>query len=501
MAKTIMFLGTGSDVGKSIVATAFCRIFKRQGFSVAPFKAQNMSNNSYITAEGGEIGRAQVAQAEAAGLIPSNDMNPVLLKPTSNLGSQIVLQGRVHGQMKAAQYHDYKKQLVNSVMESYHRLAQKYEVVVLEGAGSCVEINLKANDIVNFAMAKRAKSPAVLVADIDRGGVFAQVLGSFSLLTPKEKSLTAGFIINKFRGDPALFEDGLDIIKRKSKRDVFGLVPFYDHIHIDPEDSVAVQADKHKIETLSENKINIAVIRLPGISNFTDMEALKLEPDTVVNFLEMPQTLKGYDLLILPGSKSSLEDAAWLKKTGWDGWIKKFALNQGMVIGLCGGYQLMGREIHDPHMVESKRGRVKGLGLLPLNTTMAKEKVLRRVEGTALGSRRKIIGYEIHMGKTLPTDLNKLKPFLKLHEPGKSGTWQDGWVSESGRVMGTYVHGLFDSPTWRGGMLNSIRRKKNISEIKRPIDFLKSRDRQYDLLADHFEKHTNVKAIMKHMGL
>ena len=503
--KTIMFLGTGSDVGKSIAATAFCRILKRRGFRVAPFKAQNMSNNSFITVEGGEIGRAQVVQAEAAGLPPSNDMNPILLKPTSGLGAQVVVQGRVRGQMLAADYQAHKKFLVGAVMESFGRLAAEYDVIVLEGAGSCSEVNLRANDLVNFAMAGRVDAPCVLVADIDRGGVFAQIIGSLALMTRREKALTRGFLINKFRGDPDLFKDGVDFIQRRTRRPIYGVVPFYENIHIDPEDSVAVQTDKRPIREPRPDRLNVAVIRLPGISNFTDMEALEREPDVLLNYLFRIGELSPYDLVVLPGSKNSVDDAVWLSRSGWAGRIRDFAGHGGHVLGLCGGYQLLGRELLDPLGVESPRKRVAGLGLLPLSTTMGGDKVLRRVVGRDLATGQKIQGYEIHMGRT--TVLNdapgrgEIRPFLKIRHPGESGSWEDGLRMGDGRIMGTYVHGLLDAPGWRRAFLNRLRTAKGLPERRRAAPARGGRFHQYDLLADHFERYTDVETIVREMGL
>lgn len=501
--KTIMFLGTGSDVGKSVTAAAFCRILKRKGYSVAPFKAQNMSNNSYITVEGGEIGRAQVVQAEAAGLLPSSDMNPVLLKPSSGLGAQVVLQGKVLGQATAVEYHSQKKQLVNAVMESFNRLAAQHEVIVLEGAGSCCEVNLKKNDIVNFAMAGRAHSPCIIVADIDRGGVFAQLIGSMHLMSRKEKELTAGFVINKFRGDPALFQDGMDIIEQKTRRPVFGLVPFYNNIYIDPEDSVAVQSDKRPVLSLRKDKLNIAVIKLPGISNFTDMESLEREPDVILNYLNRRQPLDSYDLLILPGTKNVMEDAVWLKKAGWSKEIKAYAAGGGFLLGICGGYQLLGREVHDPLGVESDRGGVKALGLLPASTRLEGDKILRRVIGKDIGTGKKITGYEIHMGRTAPIGKpgDDIQPFLEIRDPGRKNKWQDGLRTKDGKISGAYVHGLLDSPAWRRDYLNAIRRQKGLPERKSSAPARGGRFHQYDLLADHYEQYTDVKAILEVMGL
>jgi len=318
MAKSIMFLGTGSDVGKSIAATAFCRILKKRGYKVAPFKAQNMSNNSFVTVEGGEIGRAQVVQAEAAGVLPSVHMNPILLKPSSNISSQVVVRGEVIGQMETMDYQQFKRRLRKIVRESYEILADRYDVVVIEGAGSCCEMNLKANDLVNFPFAKQINTPCVLVADIDKGGVFAQLIGSMQLMTRKEKALTIGFLVNKFRGNLHLFESGVEFIERRTKRPVFGVIPFFNDILIDSEDSVVIQEDKRDLKRITNETVNIAALRLPGISNFTDLEILTLEKDVVVNFLFSPGEMEeGYDLLIIPGTKNVMEDAQWLGRSGW----------------------------------------------------------------------------------------------------------------------------------------------------------------------------------------
>lgn len=503
-AKTIMFLGTGSDVGKSIVATAFCRIFRRRGFSVSPFKAQNMSNNSFITVEGGEIGRAQVVQAEAAGVPPSNDMNPILLKPSSPIGAQLVVQGRVHGQTDAAGYPNYKATLTDAVMDSFNRLAGRHDIVVLEGAGSCCEINLRRNDLVNFPMAERAQAPCVLVADIDRGGVFAQVIGSVNLMTRTERALTAGFLINKFRGDPDLFADGIEIIERRTRKPVFGLVPFLEGLRIDPEDSVAVQPDQRPVVPPRSDRINAAVVHLPGLSNFTDMSALDRERDVLVNYLSGPTDLSAYDLLILPGTKNVMEDAVWLRRRGWTEAIVAYHQAGGSILGLCGGYQLLGMEILDPHGVESPRPRVPGLGLLPLSTTLATDKILRRVVGADLRCRAKVEGYEIHMGRTRVLSRRKgsasIRPMLRLREPGQAESWEDGFTNEDGRIQGTYVHGLLDAPGWRTRFLNEMRRRKGLPERHRAAAG-GGRFREYDRLADHFERHVDVDRICHIMGL
>ena len=495
MAKTIMFLGTGSDVGKSITAAAFCRIFKRRGYKVAPFKAQNMSNNSFVTVEGGEIGRAQVVQAEAAGLLPSVHMNPILLKPSSDQGSQIVLQGKVFGQMQAMDYHKFKPRLKKVVMESYNRLAGEYDLIVMEGAGSCCEMNLKKNDLVNFPMARQVGAPCALVADIDRGGVFAQIIGSFHLMTRKEKDLTIGFLINKFRGDPELFEAGIEYIEKKTGKPVLGLIPFYTDILIDSEDSVAVQEDKRVLKPVSSKTINIAVVKLPAISNFTDLEVLMVETDVVVNFLFRPKELsKGYDCLILPGTKNVMEDALWLSRSGWKKAIGQFVKHGGTVLGICGGYQLLGERIRDPFGVESDKKEVRGLGLLPVETVLEEEKVMRKVIGTCLISGKRVKGYEIHMGQSKILRENG-KPFLRLHSSKKRDTWDDGYFLEDGRIAGTYVHGILDSPAFRGDFLNRLRRTRGLKERASGKGRL-SRFHQYDRLADHFEAHCDVEKIL-----
>ncbi|MBW2027502.1 MAG: cobyric acid synthase [Deltaproteobacteria bacterium] len=495
-AKTLMFLGTGSDVGKSIAATAFCRILKRRGYRVAPFKAQNMSNNSYVTVEGGEIGRAQVAQAEAAGLLPSVHMNPVLLKPSSGQAAQVVVQGRVATQLTAMEYHGYKETLRQVVMDSYDRLSSQYDVIVLEGAGSCCEMNLKENDLVNFRMAKSAGAACVLVADIDKGGVFAQVIGTYDLMDKDEQDLTIGFLINKFRGDPRLFHSGIRILEEKTGKSVLGLVPFFEDILVDTEDSVAVQQDKRALRAVGKETVNVAVLRLPAISNFTDLEILEREPDVVVNYITRSGELSSeYDLLVIPGTKNVMEDAAWLSRRGWKKRIADFAAQGRTTLGICGGYQLLGKEIEDPHGVESGRGEVRGLGLLPVETRLDKDKVVRRVNGECPLYGCKLKGYEIHMGRSTPVGSTG-RPFALLKEPGKGRKWEDGWVSEDGRVIGTYVHGVLDSPEIRGHLLNRLRRAKGLRPRK-PRQGRLARFREYDRLADHFERHCDVEKIIE----
>ncbi|MBL7217476.1 MAG: cobyric acid synthase [Desulfobacteraceae bacterium] len=498
MAKAIMFLGTGSDVGKSIVSAAFCRIFKRRGYKVAPFKAQNMSNNSFVTVEGGEIGRAQVVQAEAAGLLPSVHMNPILLKPSSELGAQVILQGKVLGQMDAMNYHDLKPKLKEVVMDSYSRLAKDYDLIIMEGAGSCCEMNLKQNDLVNFPMAREAGAPCILIGDIDRGGVFAQIIGSFHLMTRKERDMSIGFLINKFRGDPNLFMSGMGYMEKKTGKPNFGLVPFYTDILIDSEDSVAVQEDKRVLKPVGPKTVNIAVLKLPAISNFTDVEGIEREKDVVLNYLLRPRELSTeYDWLILPGTKNVMEDAVWLSRSGWKKEIGEFVKGEGRVLGICGGYQLLGEIIKDPFGVESEKKEVRGLGLLPMKTVLEMEKVVRKITGTCLINKKRVSGYEIHMGRSYAEDVIKKEgePFLSIHEPGKRRIWEDGWSLKDGKIAGTYVHGILDSPTFRGDLLNRFRRAKGLQE-RPPKQGRLGRFHQYDKLADHFEKYCKVEEIL-----
>lgn len=494
-AKAIMFLGTGSDVGKSIAATAFCRILKRRGFNVAPFKAQNMSNNSYVTVEGGEIGRAQVVQAEAAGVFPSVHMNPVLLKPSTELGAQIILHGRVFGQMNAMEYHAMKQELRAAVLASYERLAGEYDFIVMEGAGSCCEMNLKENDLVNFQMAKAAGASCILVADIDRGGVFAQIIGTYNLMDKIEQDMTIGFLINKFRGDAKLFLSGIRYIEEKTGKPVLGLVPFYKDILIDSEDSVSVQEDRRRILPIGPDTVNVAVLKLPSISNFTDVEILEREKGVVINYLSRPRELeKGYDCLILPGAKNVMEDALWLKRSGWTRAVRAFAGSGGRIVGICGGYQLLGKRIKDPLGVESRKKETSGIGLLPLETVLEGEKVVRKVTGTCLLNRRKVSGYEIHMGRTRVSGTGG-RPFLKIHDPGSGKAWNEGWSSENGRILGTYMHGLLDATGFRGWLLNQIRTSKGL-KARKAGSGRRARFHQYDRLADHFEAHCDMERIM-----
>ena len=492
-AKCLAAFGTGSDVGKSVVATALCRIFSDRGYKVSPYKAQNMSNNSGVTPEGLEMGRAQIVQAEAARIPPHVDMNPVLLKPVSQVGSQVVLLGRVLQDFSATQYHKEKARLFETACQALDRLRDANDVVVLEGAGSCAEVNLMARDIVNLKMAAYAQAPVVLVADIDRGGVFAQLVGTLACLEKEQRDQIAGFLINRFRGDISLFKDGVAWIEQKTGKKVFGVLPWFDHFHIQSEDSVVIEHPEAKCDP---NKMPaVLVVRIPHISNFTDIDPLFQVPGLGVDFVERVRDLSPYKAVILPGSKSTRNDLDWLEQTGWMAEIRKYAQNGGHVLGICGGYQMLGREVQDPEGLEGKPGVTPGLGLLCLVTVLKAPKTTtltgfewEGVSGT---------GYEIHMGQTIAIGSDAAKPsgLLKvLDRNQKSCQDHDGAISSNGRVMGTYMHGLFDTPAILGKWLNSL----GVEELQAPEESaMQARDRQYDLLARHFEKHVDVDALMK----
>jgi adenosylcobyric acid synthase len=485
----IMFLGTGSDVGKSVCATAFCRILKRRGYAVAPFKAQNMSNNSFVTVEGGEIGRAQAVQAEAAGLLPSVRMNPVLLKPAAN-GCQIVLNGQVLDTAGADAYKDLREKLLAHVMAAYKSLESEYDAIVIEGAGSCCEVNLRANDIVNFELGLRAQAPVVLVSDIDRGGVFAQIVGAMELISQPERDLVAGFLINKFRGSIEMFADGPAFIEQRTGKPVFGVVPHYSGITIDMEDSMSLE-NAGRNRAPMPGRINIAVVQLPLVSNFTDLEILENEPSVNVCWMVHPLNLSAFDAVIIPGSKSTLHDAQWMRRQGWARALDEYtAQGRGLVLGLCGGYQILGNVLRDDHGRESTLRQAPGLGLLDVETDIDEIKVVRVSHGRDHVFDTWVHGYEIHMGRTMAGQ--GAGPFLELD----SGP--DGAVNQARTVFGTYLHGLLDSKAFRQAFLSRLATIANVpylspsSEVDSPF-----RDAQYEALADHFEKYVDVDALIK----
>jgi adenosylcobyric acid synthase len=486
-APAIAILGTGSEVGKSIVTTALCRILVNKGLRVAPFKAQNISNNSGVTPEGLEMGRAQIVQAEAEKISPHVDMNPLLLKPMSDIGSQIVLHGKVMTENWASEHNDKKNVLFSKACNSLDRLRKIYDVIVMEGAGSCAEVNLMKNDIVNFPMAEYADAPVVLVSDIDRGGVFAQIIGTLACLSNKRQRLIKGFIINRFRGDIKLFIDGVRWIEEYTKKKVFGVIPWYGHFHIEAEDSVVIE-NPVAVSRDESNAPAIAVIRLPHISNFNDFDPLSSLKGLDVNYIEKPQDLRTFKATILPGSKNTRWDLSWLKKIGWADIIKKYCDAGGYVLGVCGGYQMMGRFVHDPQGLEGTPGTSKGLDLLPVETVLKAPKTTTRtryfwenIEGT---------GYEIHMGET--KRLGGDAVFNIIERNLLPCQTEDGCKINDSKLMGTYIHGMFDTPAITKKWLNTI----GIDSIDVPDENrFKANDNSYDLLAAHFENHMNINAI------
>jgi len=488
-ASCLAVFGTGSDVGKSIVATALCRCFVNQKFCTAPYKAQNMSNNSGVTPEGLEMGRAQIVQAEAARIPPHVDMNPVLLKPTSDIGSQVVLMGKILENSTAAEYHRRKEHLFSTAANALDRLREDYEVVVMEGAGSCAEINLMDHDIVNLPMAEYAQAPVILVADIHKGGVFAQIVGTLACLPEKYRDWIAGFIINRFRGDISLFEDGVNWIERETGKKVFGVLPWYNHIRIEAEDSVVIEnPDRNRSKTGSEPVI--AVLRLPHISNFTDFEPLSGLKGVSLNFIETMGDLSSYRAVILPGSKSTRSDLEWLKVTGWDKKIRQYAASGGHILGICGGYQLMGTMVHDSEGIEGGPGSTAGLGLLPVETELKAPKTttLTRFKWYEISG----TGYEIHMGRTYRK--GGLPLFSVNTRNGQTCREEDGCITADGHIAGSYMHGLFDTPGMTLHWLKSI----GLGDIKVPeIHGPDARDHEYDMLAEHFIRYVDMEEIQR----
>ncbi len=480
--------GTGSDVGKSIVTTALCRIFRDRGLRAAPFKAQNMSNNSGVTPEGLEMGRAQIVQAEAAKIPPHVDMNPILLKPTSDVGSQIVLLGTAVGNSTAGEYHHKKESLFSSACQAYDRLARQHDALVMEGAGSCAEVNLMAHDIVNFRMAEYADAPVILVADIHRGGVFAQLVGTLACLPPARQDRIAGFIINRFRGDIDLFRDGAAWIAERTGKPVFGVLPWYSHFRIDAEDSVVIEQPRSVAPDRIEGPA-VAVIRIPHISNFTDFEPLSELRPLELCFLENPQNLSGFRALILPGSKNTRFDLEWLKSSGWAGRIRAYADQGGHVLGICGGYQLMGEKVHDPDGLEGAPGLSEGLGLLPVETWLQAPKTTTLTRFSWEGAEG--FGYEIHMGQTKRYGGAPMCRVLARNDIPEDG--EDGCVTANGRIMGAYIHGLFDAPAVARKWLDLLGLDHvETSEAHGP----EARNQAYDALAAHFTAHVDVEQIM-----
>lgn len=484
----VMFAGTGSDVGKSIITAAFCRIFLQDGYRPAPFKAQNMALNSYATPEGLEIGRAQAVQAEAAGVPCHTDMNPLLLKPTTDKVCQVVLNGKPVGNQHAYEYFrvEGREQLRKEVNDAFDRLAQRYNPVVMEGAGSISEINLRAVDLVNMPMAIHAKADVILVADIDRGGVFASVYGSIMLLTEEERKHVKGILINKFRGDIRLFESGVKMIEDLCQIPVIGVVPYYKDIYIEEEDSVMLQT---KNLQATHGKVNVAVVLLRHLSNFTDFNVLERDPRVHLYYTNNTDEIEKADIVLIPGSKSTLSDLYEIRRNGVAQSIVKAHKNGATVVGICGGYQIMGQEVCDPNHVESNIERLPGLGLLPITTQMEGEKVTRQVKFSFLDTQSVCEGYEIHMGATTPVEHAKQASLNKLEDGREDGYF----VSE--KCFGTYIHGILDNGVVIDYLLSPYADK--LSDT--PFDIKAFKEEQYNKLADHVRKHVDMDLVYKIM--
>ncbi|MDY3918106.1 MAG: cobyric acid synthase [Candidatus Limivivens sp.] len=498
MAKTIMIQGTMSNAGKSLLAAGLCRIFKQDGYKVAPFKSQNMALNSFITEEGLEMGRAQVMQAEAAGIRPSVYMNPILLKPTNDTGSQVIVNGEVLGNMSARDYFAYKKNLIPAVLDAFHKLEEEYDIIVIEGAGSPAEINLKQDDIVNMGMAKMAKAPVLLVGDIDRGGVFAQLIGTVMLLEEDERAMVKGLIINKFRGDKTILDPGIVMLEEKAGIPVVGVAP-YMQLEVEDEDSLTERFSGSQ----EVGVIDIAVIRIPRISNFTDFNPFESMDGVSLRYVHSVAELKNPDMIILPGTKNTMEDLLWMRQNGLEAAILKAAAAGTIIFGVCGGYQMLGETLSDPMGCEAG-GELKGMGLLPMDTVFEEQKtrtrvkgIFGKVEGPLSGlSGTKLEGYEIHMGASTLKEgchsMTKITDYARGEEQGREK--EDGAYCKN--VYGTYVHGIFDREKVAKAVVTDLGRRKGIdvSQIT-GVDFQAFKEQQYDILAAGLREHLNMKRI------
>ena len=507
MAK-LMIQGTASSVGKSILVTALCRILKQDGYKVAPYKSQNMSLNSYITLDGKEMGRAQVLQAYACGLEPEAYMNPILLKPTSDKKCQIILNGKVYGNATAMEYHNMKLQFRDLLKSQFEELEEQFDIIVMEGAGSPAEINLRDRDIVNMGMAELVDAPVLLVGDIDKGGVFASLAGTMLLLNEEEKNRVKGTIINKFRGDVEILKPGLDMLEDIIHIPCMGVVPYF-KLALEDEDGAVEFNNK-----ATTGRIDVAVIKLPRISNFTDLDALKIEEDVSVRFITKPEEFGNPDLLIIPGSKNTINDLQVLKESGLVDKIKAYEEN-GNIIGICGGYQMLGKTIKDPDEVETDLKEIEGIGLLDIHTVFEQEKVTTRVKAEIHSERVKeisqqyvlnqpkncgqVYGYEIHMGITHYGE-NAAPLFSIIHKNGEKVSYHDGSINQQGNIMGTYIHGIFDSTYFREFILNTLREKKNLA-FKKSTSYENLREKELDRLADIVRKAIDMESIYKIMEM
>ena len=502
MGKVLMVQGTGSHAGKSLLVMALCRIFSREGLRVAPFKAQNMSLNAFVTPDGREFSRAQAVQADAAGVAPLVEMNPVLLKPQDGIRSQVVAMGKPLCVASAGEYRDLTPQLWPLVTRSLDTLRESNDIVVMEGAGSPAEINLREYEIVNMRVARYAGAPVILVGDIDRGGVFASLFGTVALLEPEERALIRAFVINKFRGDPSLLESGLEVLQRRTGVSVAGVLPYFNDVQLPEEDSVGLE-DSPQTRAEPEALLDIAVIRLPRIANFDDFDPLRREPGVRLRYVDSPGRMGSPDLIVIPGSKTTVADLAWMRQTGLDRSVSAHRGAGKPVIGLCGGYQMLGRAILDPRRVESDRPRTDGLGLLPVQTVFESRKETHQVKadivsggGLMTGSRGgRLTGYEIHMGRTSGSGS---AAFRIRERSGRPADDPEGALDSEGLTLGTCLHGLFHNHDFRRGLLLHLAASKNVSL---PAGALQDMEREYDRLADLVSGHLDMDAVHRIAGL
>lgn len=499
-ARTIMVQGTASSVGKSIVTAALCRLFRQEGLSVAPFKSQNMALNAFVTPEGGEIGRAQAVQAIAARVVPTVDMNPILLKPEGDARSQVVVLGKSIGSLAAVEYHARKPELRDVVAGALARLRASHDVVVIEGAGSPAEINLKSRDIVNMFVAELADAPVLLVGDIDRGGVFAAFVGTMELLEPHERARVKAFVVNKFRGDLRLLQPGLDFLRERTGVPVLGVLPYLPRLRVAEEDSVSLDERRGR-RRAGPTDIDVAIVRLPRISNYDDFQPLEHEPGVAVRFVEHVHELDGADLVVLPGTKSTLADLAWIRRTGIGAAIVERAGQGGLVLGVCGGCQMLGTTIADPHRIESNDGHGEGLGLLGLATEFGREKRATQLRARAArhsflagGGGQPIVGYEIHMGRITRAPGCE-GAFVVTQRNGRADDDVDGAVSGDGAVVGTMIHGLFDNEGTRRGLLATLRARKGLPPVEAATPQVTAPD-EFDRLADAVRANVDLRMLL-----
>lgn len=509
MAKALMLQGTSSNVGKSVITAALCRIFYQDGWQVVPFKAQNMALNSFVTLSGGEMGRAQAVQAQACCLLPEVEMNPILLKPTGNSTSQVIVLGRPVGNMSAIEYHTkFNTSALDVIAECLSKYHQQYEIIVIEGAGSPAEVNLKPRDIANMRIAKMADAPVILVADIDRGGALASIVGTMELLDPDERERVTGILINKFRGDMDLLKPALDFLEQKTGKQVLGVIPYWKDLQIPQEDSVVLEGFVDNKRPRDNEYIDIAVIKLPRISNFTDFEPFLCEPDVQIRYIQEVADFGHPDLVIIPGSKNTIEDLIFLEKKGLAAAIVRAVNANTPLIGICGGFQMLGEIVEDPHGVESAHKSRPAIGLIPMSTELYKDKITTQVTAiignnipwlkTRVGE--KISGYEIHMGRSKLHAGTTPAFILDKSAATEMDLW-DGAVTNQGMVFGTYLHGIFENDGVRWSLINWLRERRGWAPLERETSYVKIREHHYNLLADIVRKNIDMARVYEILGI